>query len=376
MSKSNILVVICTSVLCAILGAGLWPFHAPRDAVSWLETRNGLSFGHYGSILSSAEFKMTKSSEGPCSLEIGLRPAKTFDSNSIVAFSTTANHLQFRVAQSGDDLFIWRDLPYREHQSRIAHIAIDHAFRRGSDLLITITSGAQGTLLYLNGVLAKQSPEFWLTGKDFTGQLVIGNSPMENNSWSGQLWGLGIYKWELTGTQVSEHYHAWQTNQATASVGDQGTRALYLFNEHEGRVVHNQVAAEPDLYIPEHYFVLHQELLVPPWKEFRFNWGYVEDVIRNVVAFVPLGFFLCTYFSSVRRINRAVLACVILGGIVSFTIEALQAYLPTRNSGITDVLTNTFGTAVGATLYRCGSARALLAKAGLVAMDDVGTVPT
>jgi hypothetical protein len=353
------------SVLCGILVAGLWPFHTPKNEVTWLSNRNGLLFGDYGSILSSGEFNMTGSQEGPCSLEIWLQPAATFDSNDIVAFSKQQNPVQFAVAQSGDDLFVLRDVPDTQHHLKTAHIAIDQVFRKGNELLITVTSGPQGTAVYLNGLLVKTSPQFAFTSKDFTGELVIGNSPVQNNSWGGQLWGLGIFDRELTAAQVLQHYDAWTKNQGVELVGTESTRALYLFNEQVGRVVHNQAAAKPDLHIPEHYFVLHPQFLTPPWREFKNGWSYWENVILNVVAFIPLGFFFSAYFSSIRQIKQATAAAIVLGFAVSLTVEILQAFLPTRDSGMTDLITNTSGTALGAGLYAWLANKIVLRRVGI-----------
>ena len=103
----------------------------------------------------------------------------------------------------------------------------------------------------------------------------------------------------------------------------------------------------------------------PPWEEFKPNWGYYEDLLINIGGFVPLGFFFCAYFSSVRRLDRVVLATIVLGGVVSLVIEVLQAFLPTRDSGMTDIITNTLGSAIGAILCNCDSIQAQLAKLGV-----------
>ncbi len=360
----GILKAACVLVLCGILVAGLWPFHAPRNAVSWLTNRGGLSFGDYGSILSSGEFNTSASQDGPCSLEILLQPAATFDSNDIVAFSTEKNPVQFAVAQSGDDLFVIRNVVDAPQHLKSAHLAIDHVFRKGDRLLITITSGPYGMRVYLNGALVKTSAKFAFSRRDFAGELVIGNSPVQNNTWGGELWGLGIFDRELTAAQVLHHYDAWGKDLGVQLVETEGTRALYLFNEGEGRVVHNQVASEPDLYIPEHYFVLHKTFLEPFWREFLPNWTFGEDVARNIVAFIPLGFCFCAYFSSVSGLKRPGLVAIILGSIVSLTIEILQAYLPTRDSGTMDIIANTLGTAFGAMLYGSSAVRVVLAGVG------------
>ena len=106
-----------------------------------------------------------------------------------------------------------------------------------------------------------------------------------------------------------------------------------------------------DLYIPEKYMVVNKIFMEPFWKEFNMSRSYWSAVLKNIVGFIPLGF--CFYaYASVLRIKRATLLTVFLGGVVSVTIEILQAYLPTRDSGTTDIITNTLGTWGGVLLYQ------------------------
>ncbi|MGB6477849.1 MAG: VanZ family protein, partial [Candidatus Sulfotelmatobacter sp.] len=99
--------------------------------------------------------------------------------------------------------------------------------------------------------------------------------------------------------------------------------------------------------------------------EFQLSWGYCKDVLINIGGFIPLGFFFCAYFSSVRPLKRAMLTTIVLGGVVSLAIEVLQAFLPTRDSGMTDIITNTLGTGLGALLYHRESMQALFVTTGL-----------
>jgi hypothetical protein len=183
-------------------------------------------------------------------------------------------------------------------------------------VFITITSGAQETAMYIDGALARRFGQFRLR-KDFTGQLVIGTSPVERDSWQGELRGLAIYGSELTGAEVLHHYETWTKQGRPHLSNNESVLALYLFDEHAGYVAHDAVHPGIDLNIPERYSLLHQTLLQPFWKEFRPGWGEWRDDLMNIIGFVPLGFFFYAYLSSIPGIKRPALVTTVLGFAVS-----------------------------------------------------------
>jgi hypothetical protein len=362
--QKKVLGVLCTAVLAGILTAGLWPFHAPKNEVGWLSNGNGLHLGKHGVILSPDAFSLAGSKAATsCSVDVWLQPDHSDTGGTILAFYTPENRIVgFSLHQSIDDLLLQRGTAYRGRAKAKLYIA--RLFRKNKQPFVTITSSGQGIVVYVNGVFVRASPQFGLSSKDLIGQLLVGNHPLADDGWQGQLRGLAIYSREFTATEVLQHYDAWKTNQE-AEIKNGAPVALYLFNEKMGNIVHNQMNSGADLQIPEHYLVLQAPFLERPWHEFNSNWSYCKNLLINIGGFVPLGFFFCAYFASVRRLDGAVLATIVLGGVVSLTIEVLQAFLPTRDSGMTDIVTNTLGTGVGAMLYRCESVQALLATVGL-----------
>ena len=336
--------------VCGILIAGLWPFHSPRNEVHWLENENGLQFDHYGTILSTAILERA-SSDGPSiSIEFWMAPASTWNSGTLIAFYSPLARRQFSLHQRYTDLVLQRDIGDQHPQLSLVEMRVHNIFRK-KQALITVTSDGRETAVYIDGQLITRSLWFGLSADDLTGRLIVGTSALQGDSWPGRLRGLALYGSELSAAQVAQHYEEWTQKGKPVAPDNERVRALYVFDEHAGRIVHDHTRSGNDLYIPEHFLVLNHILLEPPWKEINTQHNYLKNVLINIAGFVPLGFLVCAYFASIQRIRYAAAATVIVGFTVSFTIEILQAYLPTRFSGMTDIITNTLGTCVGVVLY-------------------------
>jgi hypothetical protein len=342
--------ILCAGVLCGILVAGLWPFHAPSNEVKWLSPGDGLFFGKYGSIVTATAFdRKSQRADNSCSLEIWLEPKQVQASGTILAFYQPDSQVTpFSMRQSLGDLVLQRASRNELGQSKKAKVYIDDIFSQQRAVLVTISSNQSGTTVFSNGAFARKFENFRLSDQDLNGRLIVGNSPVTTDDWSGQLRGIAVYGRELTADEVSQHFVNWTTGNRVSLAQSQGAIAIYPFHEGEGNVVHNLLNSATDLLIPERFFVLHAQFLERPWDEFRRDWNYWKDVGINVAGFIPLGFFFCAYFSLAGKVEHPVAITIALGFAVSLNIEVGQAFLPTRDSGITDLITNTLGTVIGA----------------------------
>ena len=98
-------------------------------------------------------------------------------------------------------------------------------------------------------------------------------------------------------------------------------------------------------------------------KQFDWTANWRRDVFENIVGFMPLGFVLCGFFALSHSRGQAILISTLCGGFLSFSIEFLQYYIPWRDSGWTDVITNSTGTLLGALIAHPELVRAALRRA-------------
>lgn len=363
----TILGALSIFVTLGILTCTLWPFNPfPPNKLSWLADSSGIRFEWAGVVLSPRPVtpKRDLAIDRSSSLEIWLKPSETRSVYTVLDFYERGNPWRFRMRQYQDGLIVSRDRQDLDGRLKRVQIDLDHGLQRGKLTLVTLSSADQGTSLYLDGVLKETYPKFRITTGDLSGQIILGTAPVDSEPWPGEIHGLAIYSKELTQGEVLAHYQGWVQADPSGTSDLSDSMARYPFSERLGREIHNQVSNGTDLEIPRSFQVPHKAFLALPWDEFTWSRSYFEDVLRNIAGFVPLGFVLCAYLSLTRHRHRVVLLTILAGGTLSLCIEVLQAYIPQRSSGTTDIVTNTLGAALGVILTRLTPVQRFLERMG------------
>ncbi len=352
---AKILWPLCLLITLGILLCTLWPFDFVRDnQVSWLEQTNGIRVRQLGVALGTqVPAPASPNPAGkPCTLEVWINPTQTNAVGTILNVYVPGNPHRFSLRQYFVGLIISHDVqrPWRA-PTRIK-VDVDDGLKRDQPVFITITSGQNGTAVYFNGSLKKSFPWFQLSADDLTGQVILGSSAVMPDAWSGEIRGLAFYPQQLTPKQVLASYRGWLNPSAEHPDATVQPGSMYLFSEREGNIIHDRGRDAVDLSVPRTYKVPHHSVLTAPWLEFDPRWDYFWDVMRNVVGFMPFGFVVCALCSLSLRGYRPVVYTALAGCGLSLFVEVLQAYIPQRSFGLTDVITNTLGALLGAFLLK------------------------
>ena len=336
---------------------GLWPFHAPENHVRWLPDRNGLAFGNNGTVLSAGG--VDQALAGSFSVEIWLKARRGWDSGTFLALYSRQQPHQLLLHESVSDLMIQTGGAGEAHDARFY---LNDVFGRAPAVFLTVTAKPGELTIFKNGVLARTFPGLDNAAKLRPFQVVIGTAPLGSNSWAGQLYGLAFYNTDLNAAHVESHFRSWIREARPTITPEDHALAVYLFDERTGPVVHNAIRSGVNLTIPKRYVIVDQSFLKPPWREYRDGADSLKDILINIGGFVPLGFCCCACWAQRLQLRRAVIAASLAGVATTLTIEILQAYLPTRQSGVTDLFTNTLGTFIGTGLYAWPPIRALFER--------------
>jgi VanZ family protein len=354
--------VLCATAVIAVLIATLWPFNPfPPNGVHWLQGANGLRFENAGLVVSDEALKPPETDAPESySLELLLRPASAESYYTILSIYAPTRPKQFLVRQWTDGLLVTHDAGVNRDRTRTIKFDVDHVFRPGRLVLVSISSGSKGTTVYVDGQSAETIPRFTISRSELSGEIVLGTSPVTYHPWLGELQGLAIYSKELTSAEAIRHYKEWIDPSGHPDLD--GSMARFTFAEAAGGEIHNEVASGPNLEIPARFSVPHKDLLRSAVKEFSADRMYIIDVLMNIAGFIPLGLIACACFGWTRGRWQAILIATVVCSILSFVIEVLQFYIPKRGSGTTDIITNTLGAALGAMLTQTAVVRRILER--------------
>ena len=343
--------VLSAIAVLAVLAATLWPYRPfPANGAHWIEATRGIRFEKDGLVLSDDVLQPPANDADSYTLELLLKPASVESSHTILAFYERGCPTQFLVRQWTDGLLVTHDANVERDRTQTIKFDVDHAFSVEKTVLVTISAGADGTTVYLDGVPAGRFARFKIARHEMAGQIVLGTSPVTYHPWQGELSGLAIYSTELTASKVQQHYKQW--TEATDTPDLDHALARYTFAQSPSQSIPSQVSSGPTLRIPPAFSIPHKPWLHSAIDQFRPDWRYASDVLVNIVGFMPLGLILCAYLEWTGSRPQAILLSTLACGTLSVLIEILQYYVPRRGSDMTDIITNTLGAFLGAMLIR------------------------
>jgi len=362
-SKKRILAILCMLVTAGLLVAGLWPFDlSPKNRAYWLPDEEGLHFDGQRDRwkLSVGGIAYTPSplrSLKPAPLEMGsftvdifLKPVQ--DSRDgvphILSFIDHSGKEVLYAGQWKQSLIVrWFSFDKGGTQG-MREIGVGDALAKGKTKRLTIVSGQESTSIYRDGELAKhfQGTSLISEKESIRGYSVaLGNSRNVKSSWTGSILGLRLYDRGLVEDEVAK---APAEAGKPLEVRDEGLIAAFAFDKARGTLIPDLSGNENSLEVPERVTLTNDILAWSDWNV-RKRASLTEDMIVNVLGFVPFGFLLSFWREQTNGSSRwrSYVFAILMGALISLGIEVAQAFIPARDSSMVDLLCNTGGTGIG-----------------------------
>jgi hypothetical protein len=228
------------------------------------------------------------------------------------------------------------------------HFETEGVLKKGEKGCIAIIFNGEKLLLYHNGEIKNEKKTGPLSFANWDGSypLVIGSEATGKFPWKGNIYSIKIFERALLPREI-ERLASPENPQRDGDI----PLIDYSFDA-GGSVIKDGGKGEPaNLVIPERFKPYKRAFLERPFN-LKEIWRNIGDILINLFGFIPLGFLLSGYLN--RRSwsgKSAFVVSLIIGASISLTIEVLQAFLPTRDSSMTDLIANTLGAAIGFFVY-------------------------
>ncbi|MBC8002962.1 MAG: VanZ family protein [Opitutaceae bacterium] len=342
-------------VLLVILAAGLDPKgYRFRNEVAWKTDGPGLRFGRFGRVHTEpfiTSEQAVKLNRDGFTLETGFS-AMTIANGGfriLASFHAGDGRSQLVIGQWRGQIIVMNGDDYSRRRG-MPRIVADTSTIPNGVILLTITTGARGTRLYLNGreAAAMADLHLILPAEPKNGRLVVGNSVQANNPWNGEIFGFAAYSRTLTTDQISRHSLRWSERKNLSFALADNPFLLFAFAEGGGHEARDQSGQGSHLKIPDRLAALDRRAFASLSRDIEQTGSLGPDVTVNLLGFMPFGFLLAAILGrSARSKWRVLFLTTAAGFALSFSIELAQAWMPSRDSSLLDLVLNTAGTMLG-----------------------------
>jgi glycopeptide antibiotics resistance protein len=342
-------------LLAVMLAVTLYPFNFfSANGVQWLSDERGLYFNGQG--IAYTDKAKTVCETETVSVVLWLKErfgSKNWGPKEIFSFNDGIASPPLVVGHWSSRIFLYSRFEKNKGDKWYELFRTKHRLPRGKSHLVTATFGGGVKAIYIDGELSNKSKtEIRDTIRaKFCGSLMIGNSPKIQNGWRGEIKGLAIYNRVLLPEEILKHSREVFQNGMLGLAETSGCIALYTFDEGKGTKAESIVGKSRILSIPTSLIPPVRTILfnLPYYKDTRGEAWFVTDFLSNILLFVPYGVLFTTIILRKYTISffLAFIIVTFAGCLLSFTIESLQLFLPTRSSVINDIYANMIGSGVG-----------------------------
>ena len=347
------LLVVFSLIIAAMIVVTIYPFNFfPPNRVQWLPNEPGLYFNGNG-ITHTSEAELLCQRKA-VSIELLLKErlgSKNYGPREIFSFYDGSASPSLLVGQWNGRIFLYSRFDKKESDKWYRLFQTKERFPRGKAHLVTITFGEGEKAIYIDGLLndRKKVEINDPTSIKFSGRYLLGNSPELRNGWWGEVKGLAIYNRILLPEEVATHSKKVTRNGMIGLSETSGCLSLYPFDEGEGNTAKSILGNSRPFFIPTSRNAFAQTILSLPDRDMSIESFPVADFLRNIIFFMPFGILLTVIILKKYAIGyfAIVLLVSLTGGLLSYLIEYLQLFLPTRSSGLQDVFGNILGSELG-----------------------------
>lgn len=338
--------------LSAILVATLWPFNFRQINNARLNSENGLTLSPPSTVYSARPAdKLSNIRQFTIVLDLTSETAKANGYARILSYSLDTSRMNFMLGQWEEGLVL---LLKNSSRAKPIHFEVEGVLGRGESQRITIIFDGDKLLLLEDGKLRGQRKTGALdfSNWDKSYPLVIGSEGNGKFPWEGKIRSIAIFDRALTQDNI----------QSLSGPGKQRLENMdsplisYDFTGSQIQTIKDHGKGIPaDLAFPKHFTPYKRTVLET--TNLKNLLADRKDILLNIILFLPLGFFLAG-FLNFRGYNphAAFLLAIGLSFTLSLGIELLQSLLPTRDSDLVDVITNTLGAGIGSAI-RIGAKR-------------------